>query len=276
MLTREQRKRTADAMEQQQHPSRPPDSQSHEADDAVVVASMPRTVAAGTRTVGGITSASLSSSNFPSSEIVLPSHITEDNEGFLSLKSLPPKSSSNKKKRRRKKKVLPPHLQKTKMPLENLPPLALENILSYVADSTKELQMIVSTVKSFRQVIIGRPDIVIQAGIFSGGNIKSITEELMVRHIQPQNIYIPSTLRLLRLLNATYCERGTKCFKYNTETKTPQKLFSTKRPYGLCLCSGTCVFVCVCVFPGGVPSFATSVFFLGLLDVGCFLPRCIH
>ena len=241
---------------EQQHPSRPPDSQSHEDDTAAGVADTPPTAAAGTRTVG-TTSASSLSSSFPS-EMVLPSHITEDNEGFFSLKSLTQKP--NNKKRRRKKKVLPPHLQKTKMPLENLPPLALENVLSFVADSTKELQMLVSTVKSFRQVIIGRPDIVIQAGVFSGGNIKSITEELMVKYIHPRNIHIPSTLRLLRLLNATYCERGTKCFNYNTETGTPQKVLYTKssekRPYGLCLCRGTCF------FPVGAPSVANSICFL--------------
>ena len=256
MLTRE-RKRTADAMEQQHHPSRPPGSQSHE--DAAVVAGPPPTVSAGTRTVGSTpTSTSSSSSSFPS-ETDLPSHITEDNEGFFSLKSVPPKSGN--KKRRQKKKILPPHLQMTKMPLEKLPPLALENILSFVADSTKELQMLVSTVKSFRQVILGRPDIVIQAGVFSGGIVKSITEDLIVNHIQPRNIHIPSTLRLLRLLNAKYCERGPKCFNYNAETGTSLNVsFSfVTRQYGLCLCPGKCVSVCVCLM--GTTFFFVCLFF---------------
>ena len=230
MLTRE-RKRTADAMEQQ-HPSQPAGSQPH--GENAVGGGMPPTAAAGTGTVG--TTSASSSSYYDN--IGLSSQITADSEGFISLKSLPPKSN---KKRRRKKKVLPPHLQKTKMPLENLPPLALENILSFVADSTKELQLLVSTVKSFRQAIVARPDIVIQAGVFSGGNIKSATEDLMMNHIQPQNIHIPSTLRLLRLLNATYCERGTECFNYNSETGKAQKIWyrtATSRPYGLCLCDG--------------------------------------
>lgn len=230
------RKRTADDLQQHQlsssssSPRRGSESQELGIDQ-LAIGRTPSQCAG----VHATTRLSLSSSSSSNGVDFLPSHIVADRNGFFSFKALPPKSRTKKKRRT----VPPLHLQE-KIPLEHLPQLVVENIVSFV-DSTQDLQMLVSTVKTFRRAIISRPDIVIRAGVFSGGTVKLVTEDLVINHIKPRNIYIPSTSRLLRLLNAVRCERGSLCYKYNTDTGKSKKLTGKmlkKRPFGLCLCGG--------------------------------------
>ena len=62
-----------------------------------------------------------------------------------------------------------------------------------------------------------------------------------MQRIKNKNIYIPSTLRLLRLINGRICERGEECCSYHLEQEMPAGLSkATLRPFGLMLCN-SCV-----------------------------------
>jgi hypothetical protein len=87
-----------------------------------------------------------------------------DNEGLMSCTST---GTQNKKKRRRIKP--PPIYKQNKPPLESLPNEVLQNILVFF-DSIRDLFNLVNTSKSFRKAIEPRPDVVIKAAIYGGGN----------------------------------------------------------------------------------------------------------
>mmetsp|Transcript_39506 Transcript_39506/g.95552 ORF Transcript_39506/g.95552 Transcript_39506/m.95552 type:complete len:521 (+) Transcript_39506:81-1643(+) len=58
-----------------------------------------------------------------------------------------------------------------------------------------------------------------------------------MREISNRRIRVPSTLRMLRLLNAQSCERGKECFCYNLENEKSGPLVGDIiRPYGLAIC----------------------------------------
>jgi len=57
--------------------------------------------------------------------------------------------------------------------------------------------------------------------------------------ISDKSIHVPSTMRLLRLLNATTCERGDQCFEYDADTGRSCRISKQVRrspAYGLALC----------------------------------------
>ena len=61
---------------------------------------------------------------------------------------------------------------------------------------------------------------------------------VLMCEISNQRIRVPSTLRLLRLINAKSCERGKECFCYNLETETSGPLIlDGMRPYGMAICT---------------------------------------
>jgi len=59
-----------------------------------------------------------------------------------------------------------------------------------------------------------------------------------MKGIQSKSLRVPSTLRMLRLVNSEVCERGKECCGYNLEKKKPSLLHKpTHRPFGLSICS---------------------------------------
>lgn len=55
--------------------------------------------------------------------------------------------------------------------------------------------------------------------------------------IKSKSIYVPSTFRLLRLVNGIKCESGAECGSYNLEQQEPAHLNkSSLRPFGMMLC----------------------------------------
>ena len=56
-------------------------------------------------------------------------------------------------------------------------------------------------------------------------------------YIERKRIFVPSTLRLLRLINGKECERGEECCEYNLVTRRSRSLSKVvERPFGLMLC----------------------------------------
>lgn len=80
------------------------------------------------------------------------------------------------------------------------------------------------------------PEDVIRGAIFQGGHAqKTITE--VTSAVRRKIIHVPSTMRLLRLVNGKKCERLEKCKGFNAEKGTPC-LVNTIRPNsGLFLCT---------------------------------------
>lgn len=194
-----------------------------------------------------------STSTVPSSLI---SRTTVDKDGFFSLTQevRPPK----------KRKYRPKSLSKQiKPPLEDLPAEVLENILGFV-DDIPDLFCVVNTVKTFRNAIVPRPDIVVRTAVYGGGSSKKAIESFF-DDIRYHRVHIPSTLRLLRVVRAfnisrgevffyslladflfssqlsgTRCERGTDCLQYHLIQKQSCKLLPDNlRHFGTALCS-TC------------------------------------
>ena len=166
--------------------------------------------------------------------------VVTDSDGFMALEQEMPR----KKKRRTKPK---PIWKQDKPPLEDLPIDVLENILTYIGD-TRDLFNLVNQAKPFRKAIIPRPDIVISAAIYGGGaaattsnnnnrkntstyDSKAVIESFF-KQIQNKSIHIPSTLRLLRVINGVSCERGDDCLSYNLIEKTPGEALVSRRLAG--------------------------------------------
>jgi flagellar biosynthesis chaperone FliJ len=69
--------------------------------------------------------------------------------------------------------------------------------------------------------------------VFLRGAIEGI-----VRGIKNRSIHVPRTLRVLRLANATRCERGQECCGFDLVQKLPAKIGKTEqRPFGMAMCS---------------------------------------
>lgn len=96
-------------------------------------------------------------------------------------------------------------------PLESLPPKILQEILLFAGNSPRELFRVVTNIKAFYGALQPRPDIVISAAVFHDRRSKSHMETI-VDCVRKQQIHIPSTMRLLRLVNMQYCERGDQCW----------------------------------------------------------------
>jgi hypothetical protein len=65
--------------------------------------------------------------------------------------------------------------------------------------------------------------------------------EGIIKDIKNRSIHVPSTLRVLRLANATHCERGEECCGLDLIQKLPVKIGKTaQRPFGMAMCK-SCV-----------------------------------
>lgn len=121
--------------------------------------------------------------------------------------------------------------------VEMLPFALLPKIFSYL-DSVNLVYKLSLLSKSFRHAIT--PELVVQTAIFQGGKPKQVIERIM-KSVKDKSIYIPSIFRLLRLVNATMCERGEECCGYDLVNRKPSMLEKpTHRPFTLSICL-TCV-----------------------------------
>ena len=130
--------------------------------------------------------------------------------------------------------------------LDQIPPEILTNVVEFMND-VRDIYHLSITSKSFRESVSDTA--IMRACIFSAGTTtKNKTQKhtpLILSNLMEKMTTIrpPSTLRLLRLVNAKRCERGDVCFGYNSKLKTAMPLRDntmTKRPFGMALCT-TCV-----------------------------------
>lgn len=127
------------------------------------------------------------------------------------------------------------------IPLDSLPALCIERILSYVPDPSDLLNL--SRMNSQINSLITAP-LVIRAGVFhmlrrkkEAHHRKTLAN--IMNYLRRRSIHLPSPHRLLRLMNAKQCERGDDCWGKNLCTGKPGGLdeHSTARPFGLAICS---------------------------------------
>jgi len=79
------------------------------------------------------------------------------------------------------------------------------------------------------------PEVIIRAAVFGGGRIKRTMEQVM-NLVERQAIHVPSSFRLLRLLNATRCERMEHCLGYDLVKEKSSMVRDSNRPFGMCIC----------------------------------------
>ncbi|CAB9519310.1 expressed unknown protein [Seminavis robusta] len=124
--------------------------------------------------------------------------------------------------------------------LDLLPPEVVSNVLSFVS-SPRVLLSLSMCNKTCRNAILATPTMVIRAAVFSSDHRRKKAITTIVETVQARSIHTPSTARLLRLLNATQCERTDQCYDLNVVThKSGRPSYNHLLPFGLCLCS-TCL-----------------------------------
>lgn len=125
------------------------------------------------------------------------------------------------------------------IPFDALPALCIERIFAML-DSPQDLFNLVFSSKFLMSLVT--PDTVIRSAVFNNlrkrdkGNRKTMSN--IMGYVSNRSIHVPSTHRLLRLLNAKSCERGDRCWGKNLNTGKAMALNrnSTSRPFGLALC----------------------------------------
>ena len=81
-------------------------------------------------------------------------------------------------------------------------------------------------------------EVVVKSSVYRGGNSREIMSDL-VRRIEKRSIFLPSAVRMLRLINGRRCENLSDCWGYNLRTQKHTNLATahyTSRPFGLCIC----------------------------------------
>ena len=101
-------------------------------------------------------------------------------------------------------------------PLEMLPNEILSRAFSYLDNSKDLLSLSLCSSKHIRKAITTH--LVVASSIFAGGISKERMEHIRTLVLN-KSIHIPSTFRLLRLINAKRCERDDKCYGYNRTTQ---------------------------------------------------------
>jgi len=80
------------------------------------------------------------------------------------------------------------------------------------------------------------PEIVVRSAVFAGGKTREAISNVIAL-VQENTIRLPSTFRLLRLVNAKQCENMDGCCGYNLVTRKAETIGrSAKRTFGLALC----------------------------------------
>lgn len=114
-------------------------------------------------------------------------------------------------------------------PIELLPLL-----LSFVRD-TRILLTISMTSKVFRNAITS--EMVIRSAILGDVGVHKTAVVNIMEAVEKQVIIVPSTMRLLRLVLGTKCERMDQCYQYNLKEKVSGIVKHGKRYHGLCICT---------------------------------------
>lgn len=125
------------------------------------------------------------------------------------------------------------------IPLDALPALCIERIFAML-DSPQDLFNLAFSSKFLMSLVT--PETVIRSAVFNNlrkrdkGQRKTMSN--IMGYISNRSIHVPSTHRMLRLLNAKSCERGDRCWGKNLNTGKAMALNrnSTNRPFGLALC----------------------------------------
>ena len=81
-------------------------------------------------------------------------------------------------------------------------------------------------------------EVVVKSSVYCGGNSREIMSDL-VRRIEKRSIFLPSAVRMLRLINGRRCENLSDCWGYNLRTQKHTNLATAhyiSRPFGLCIC----------------------------------------
>lgn len=104
-------------------------------------------------------------------------------------------------------------------PFEILPHEVLEQVMLYL-DSCRDIYSLsMCGSKHIRGAI--SEQVVVRSALFEGGTVASSRITQVVEAISNYEIHMPSTFRLLRLLNSRQCERMDQCFAFQSKTNMP-------------------------------------------------------
>jgi hypothetical protein len=120
-------------------------------------------------------------------------------------------------------------------PFEILPLDVLPNVFLFL-DSARDVYNLASSSKYLRQIVTS--EIVVRSAVFGGGKTREALGDIM-NAVQKKSIHVPSTFRLLRLVNGKKCERLEDCYAYNLVHNVSVGMNCTKnscRPFGLYIC----------------------------------------
>ena len=180
--------------------------------------------------------------------------LMEEEEEFLQEQEDARKPASGSKKRKTsttatatttaKKKQAPPKQpykpkNLVKPPFEILPPEVLEQIMGYL-DSARDVFSLTVGCRSRHIRSALTCELVVRSALFQDNGIANQRIKSLLQRVACYSIHMPSTLRMLRLVNGTNCERGVECCSYNKKTGAVGDASSnTSLELGLLLCS-TC------------------------------------
>ena len=119
---------------------------------------------------------------------------------------------------------------------QDIPRELLPHILSFLDDSN-DVYTISKCSKYLRDSIT--PEIVIRSAVFAGGTAQKAIANIM-QLVENRSIHMPSTHRLLRLVSAKRCERGSDCTAYNLLAEHSAQLRTHEKvslSFGLAFCS---------------------------------------
>ncbi|CAB9497498.1 expressed unknown protein [Seminavis robusta] len=123
--------------------------------------------------------------------------------------------------------------QRNHPPFEIIASEVVNLILSFLADPM-QVYSLSKCSKFIRDAIT--PEVVIRSSVFAGGKSRAVIGDVMTL-VQMGVIHVPSTFRLLRIVQAKRCERGELCHHYNLVTRKAESISKTKiRPLGIALC----------------------------------------
>ena len=126
-----------------------------------------------------------------------------------------------------------------KPPFEILPPEVLEQIMGYL-DSARDVFSLTLGCRSRHIRSALTCELVVRSALFQDNGIANQRIQSLIQRVACYSIHMPSTYRMLRLVNGTKCERGVECCSYNKKTGAVGDASSnTSLELGLLLCS-TC------------------------------------
>ena len=101
-------------------------------------------------------------------------------------------------------------------------------------DSSRDVFVLAFMNKSVQSFVTR--EVVVRTAVFNDGMPRNIIANVM-ESVDNESIFLPSPLRLLRLINSKQCECLDECWSYNVVTKKAAALSRTcKRPFGLSIC----------------------------------------